>query len=236
MSTLVFARANKISINYSTMEKDIDYNQIKGLINNAKDIAIIPSKVSEADAFSAGVGLYHMLSARGKSVSFVYPGSIPEVCKDLMEEEDIEIDTKDRKLMVSIDYSDTPAAKVQYSTEDNILRLVVSPVPKDFDSSRVRAGIVGFDFDVVFVLGAQRLEDLGKTLENIREELGKSTVINIDNTGMNTGFGNVNLVDVTANNLSVLVFKLISRLGLVPDVKSAKALLVGMTYREPKVI
>jgi nanoRNase/pAp phosphatase (c-di-AMP/oligoRNAs hydrolase) len=209
-------------------------NQISEFLQNSKDVAIIPSKISGADAFSAGVGLYYMLLSMGKQVSLVYPGKIPEVCKDLIAPEDVTSDTSYRKLLISVNYSNTPASKVQYSTDEGILKLVISPISKNFDQSKVKAGIEGFDFDLAFILGAQSTKDLGNTYTNLREEFKRAKVINIDNTNMNLKYGSVNLVDPKADNLSILIFKLASNLGSVPDAKAAKALLVGMTYREPK--
>lgn len=206
---------------------------IKELLKDAKHIAVIPSKVSGADSFCAGAGLYGMLSAAGYSVSFVYPGALPDKCQGLLRPENIISNVSARKLLVSVDYSDIPAASVQYSNEDGILHLAVSPVVKNFDAqAKVSANVVGFDFDTVFMLGVQSMGDLGNIYIELQSVIDKAKVINIDNTKLNLKYGYVNVVDDLADNLSLLVFRLAAFFGVSLDAKSAKALLTGMTYRD----
>ncbi len=217
-------------------DKKIQGLELQNLINNAHRVAVVPSKFTGVDSFCAALGLYHLLLQKGKHTSFIYSGNIPKVLEnfDLISPEEMEANTGDRSLVVSIDYSDTPAANVQYSNEDNVLELIVSPVTKDFDiSERLKAKVTGFKFDLVITVGLQALTDLGSVYENLREELSQTRLVNLDNTGSNTGFGYVNIVDTSKDNLSQLVFDLAVTLGISPNIKSAKALLIGMTYREP---
>ncbi|KKS16243.1 MAG: hypothetical protein UU80_C0005G0026 [candidate division WWE3 bacterium GW2011_GWA1_41_8] len=209
--------------------------KIMELIENARTIAVIPSKVAGADAFSAAVGLYNMLLATGKDVSLVYTGKVPEVAEHLVKKEEITANIFTRELLVSIDYSNTPAAKVHYSTDNDILTLKLSPVPKDFDRSRVKTFIKGMEFDVIFTVGVQELADLGQTYRELEEEFRAAKIINVDNTDRNRRYGAVNIIDTSAENLSMVVFRNCPTWGLQPDTKSAKALLTGMTYREVKV-
>lgn len=212
-----------------------DIERIKELIDRAQNIAILPSEVAGADSFAAAAGLYHALKAEEKNVSFVYVGRTPKEAFGIIEPEEIEEDIYARQLHISIDYSDTPASKLSYSNEGNILKLVLSPISKDFDRTRIKTDIRGYDFDLVIVLGVQKPEDLGIVYRELREDLSNSSIINIDNTQMNIKHGDVNVIDNTSKNLSELVFKLLSKIGLVPNGKAARALLVGMTYREPQV-
>ncbi|MFA6981880.1 MAG: hypothetical protein WC243_02575 [Patescibacteria group bacterium] len=219
----------------TTQSKNQKYDEIANLIEGAKHIAIVPSKISGTDAFSAAVGMYYMLLDKDKHVSFIYPGKLPELFQDfkLLDPSQIKSDTSNRSLMVSIDYSETPAASVRYSNDDNVLHLEISPIAKDFDLNRVKASVAGFDFDLAITFGLQNLEDLGYIYKNLEKEFSAAKIINIDNTGMNSKFGRINLIDPTKDNLSLLMFDLASGLGMTPDVRSAKALLIGMTYREP---
>ena len=215
------------------MNKEI-YNssRIKELIDNASSIAIIPSEIAKADALSAAVGLYYTLLQQDKNVSLVYVGEVPEECKNIVNASQITGDIYSRQLTISIDYSDTPASKLAYSNENNILKLVLSPVAKEFDTSKVKTEIQGHDFDLILTLGAQAPEDLGVVGSELRDSFIKAKIVNIDNTNLNTQHGDVNVIDTLAPNLSAVVFNLLSLLGMLPDAKSAKALLVGMTYRD----
>ncbi|MBD3366024.1 hypothetical protein GF360_01635 [candidate division WWE3 bacterium] len=214
--------------------QEIDTGKVKNLIENAQTIAVVPSEVAGADSFSAAAGLYYTLQAAGKDVSLVYIGNIPAEAKGLIDAEKLTKDIYARQLSISIDYSDTPASKLAYSNEDNVLKLVLSPISKDFDRSKIKTRIEGNDFDLILVLGVQSPDDLGIVYKELQDDFAGADVVNIDNTSMNLLHGDVNFIDTTAANLSELVFKLLSKVGLVPNGRAAKALLVGMTYREPQ--
>lgn len=218
------------------MDLNVSDAKIKELIENATHIAVVPSKVYGTNAFCAAVGLYHMLLDKQKEVYFIHVGKVPEIANDLIKGEDITSNVSQRELLVNIDYSNTPAAKVHYSTENDVLHLIVSPVPKDYDKdARVTSKITGFDFDLILTVGVQEMEDLGQTYRELEKEFNSSKVVNLDNTNKNQKFGIINVVDTSADTLSLLVLKKTSEWGLVLNTKAAKALLTGMTYKDAKI-
>jgi len=214
------------------LEEKYHANRIKELIDDSSSIAVIPSEIAKADSLLAGAGLYYALTQREKDVSLVYMGQIPDEYQKVIEPGQVTNDVYSRKLSISIDYSDTPASKLAYSNENNVLKLILSPVSKDFDLTKIKTEIQGHDFDLIFTLGAQSPEDLGVVGSELHDSFAKAKIVNIDNTNMNTQYGSINVVDTSASNLSTIVFNLLSLSGILPDTKSAKALLLGMTYRE----
>ncbi|HOM78152.1 hypothetical protein KBG31_00365 [Patescibacteria group bacterium] len=217
------------------VEEKYNISKIKELIENASSIAIVPSEVAGTDSLSAAAGLYYALNQKEKEVALVYISDIPEECKKIINPGQLTDDIYSRKLSISIDYSDTPASKLAYSNENNILRLVLSPIAKEFDTSKVKIEIQGHNFDLIFVIGAQTPEDLGNVGNELRDSFIKAKVVNLDNTNFNTQHGDVNVIDTLAPSLSAVVFNMLSLLGILPDPKAAKALLLGMSYREPAV-
>ena len=213
------------------MMTDKKENRALNLIESAKTIAIVPSKVAGADSFSAAAGLYYMFMEKDKDVYFVYQGKIPDEAKNLIEKDRISSNVAQREVVVRVDYAGTSAGQAHYSTEGENLEIRLGPVPKDFDLDRVKATLTGFDFDLIIVVGAQEVADLGSTYTKLKEEFSEAKVINLDNTKRNKKFGDVNVVDPSANNLSVLIFSQAAEWGLVPTEKAAQALLTGMTYR-----
>jgi nanoRNase/pAp phosphatase (c-di-AMP/oligoRNAs hydrolase) len=205
-----------------------DPGQVVNLIDEANNIAVIASKVAGKDAFAAGAGLYYMLTELGKDVKFIYPWKVPNGCEDVLREFEISADISNRELLVSIDYSGTEAAKANYSTVGDVLNVKIGPVSKDFDKGKVKTKIVGYDFDLIFILGAQELFDLGSVSHQLDKEINKSKIINIDITSKNKRYGVVNVVEPYAQSLSELVFKKASEWKLVPEKRAAKALLYGM--------
>jgi len=216
------------------VSENTDQKKLISLIKGSKQIAVVPSKIAGADAFAAAVGLYYILRGLGNAVSLIHPGRVPEHCDGLIPSEEICSNTLHRDLTVSIDYSGTDASKGYYATSNDVLQFTLSPVPKSFERSRIKTTVTGFDFDLVFMIGAQSVGDLGQTYENLREKFERSKIINIDNTNMNLRHGYANVIDTRAKTLSHLIFKLAHVWGLAPNDKAARALLVGMTYRVPK--
>ncbi|MBN1162222.1 hypothetical protein JXA34_00585 [Patescibacteria group bacterium] len=209
-------------------------NLITELIQNAVNVAVIPSKVAGADAFTAGIGLYYSLKLNGKKVSFVYPGKIPEGFENLIDVEEVMSDIKRRSLIVSIDYSNIPATKVHYTTKDDVLKLVLSPVSKDFDLGRISTELKGFDFDLIFTVGAQDLNDFGQTYRELQREFGAAKIVNLDNHNINQRFGTVDIVDTSEQGLCLLVLNKLARWGLKVDYVSAEALLRGISSTKLK--
>jgi nanoRNase/pAp phosphatase (c-di-AMP/oligoRNAs hydrolase) len=210
---------------------DKNMNDALNLINQAKTVAIVPSKVAGADSFCAAAGLYYMLLEKNKDVYFVYSGKVPEQAEEVLDSNRIASDIGQRELIVTVDYSGTPAAQAHYATNHELLEIRLGPVSKEFELNRVKAKLTGVDFDLIIVIGAQEVEDLGGTYTKMKEDFAGAKVLNVDNTRHNQNFGDVNVVNPDALTLSTLIFAKASKWNLVPNDKAAKALLTGMTYR-----
>lgn len=206
-------------------------NQILRLIEEARNIVILPSKVAGIDSFSSAVGLYYMLKAEGKEVTILYPGMIPENFGNI-DDVNIADNSSARELVVSVDYSNTAATKVNYSTENDVLRFSLSPVERDFDLSRVKSEIKGYDFDLIITVGAPSREDLGRLLEDVGGSFGGVDILNIDNSERNQRYGNINVVEPGFDSISLLVLNHAIKWELVVSSKVAEALLKGISKRK----
>lgn len=222
----------KVSMQIDTFNK----KQTLELLDKARRVAIIPAKTAGASSYCAAAGLYLLLREKyeedkKKSVNFIFQGKIPNECENLIEKDQIRSNLSERDVMISIDYTNTGAKKVQYSTDDDVLVLKLGPVSKNFNLNRVKARIVGHEFDLIITVGAQELLDLGQMYHSIRDEVHAADIINIDNTSLNKRFGILNIVETEAESLSALVFKKAGELGMVPNHRAAKALLKGMSTK-----
>jgi len=206
--------------------------QISDLIKKARNIAVVPSKVGGVDAFGAGLGLYFLLKGEGKNVSIVYQGQKPEGFEGLIDDKEITTNVGQRELVISVDYSGTEASKVHYSTEDDILFLTISPVSRSFDLEKIKAKIRGFDFDLIFTVGAQDPGDFGQVFSELENEFSSSNIINLDNNANNQKFGKINLVDLDESSLSLLVLNNSIKWDLRLDRNAAKSLLKGIVERK----
>lgn len=216
------------------MQIDLQTNdQITNLFHSAENIAIIPAKGAGVDAFCAGVALYLMLKALEKNSKLLYPGVVPDTCKDLIKEQDIITTFSQRQLTVSIDYAGEHDAKAWYEPEGETLKVKLAPVSKDFDPAlKVRAKLdTGFDFDTAIVLGANELTDLGYVYTEIQRDLAKATIINIANSSKNNRFGSVNVIDPMSDSVSQLIIKKAPLWELNITTQAAQALLLGITQK-----
>jgi hypothetical protein len=213
------------------MNNNDEKSSIEQLIDVSTNIAIIPSQVAGYDAFAAALGLFFGLKEKEKNVSLVYPDKVPEGFEDLITGNELITDPSIKELVVTIDYHNSPAQKVHYSTVSDVLTLKIGPINKDFRSDNVRARIEGLGFDLIFVIGAQVKEDLGVTYAHLEKEFRNATIVNLDNTGTNTKFGDLNVVDPLMDNLSQVVLNFMARSGFFISQKPAKALLRGISYR-----
>lgn len=216
------------------MQIDLQTNdQITNLFHSAENIAIIPAKGAGVDAFCAGVALHLMLKALEKNSKLLYPGVVPETCKDLIKEQDIITTFSQRQLTVSIDYAGEHDAKAWYEPEGETLKVKLAPVGKDFDPAlKVRAKLdTGFDFDTAIILGANELADLGYVYTEIQRDLAKATIINIANSSKNNRFGSVNVIDPMSDSVSQLIIKKAPLWELNITTQAAQALLLGITQK-----
>jgi len=224
----------------------MEKKQIETLLKNAKHIAVVPSTMSQIDSFCAGVGLFYIIKyyidnlpedeAKNKKVEFIYTQPIPNVCTNLIKKEDIVSDILHRELVVTIDYSNTPAEKIQYNTDHDVLSLKISPVDKNFDLSRIRTRVSGFEFDLVFTIGMQSADDLRQMYTGLEREFSGTKTVNIDNTSLNQRFGYLNYIDTAADTLSLAILQKGVEWGLKPDSRASKALLTGITHKESTAI
>lgn len=205
---------------------------INELLKNANSIAIAPSTHRGADAFCAGVGLYHMIRAGNghKYVSFLYNGEIPVGCADLIDEKFIEELKGTKEVEIAIDYSKNPTAQLHYNHDDNVLHLKLGPVGKDFSiDNDIEVQLKGSSYDLVITIGAHSIESLGMPGDEATDFLKDSKVINIDNSSRNKNFGEIDLVQTDIETLSLLVFKYSASWELSPSTKAAQSLLRGIT-------
>ena len=220
-------------------EEIFDKKQILNLIRGAKHIGIVPSKMSLVDSLSAAAGLYFMIldeldkeylrKEDRKTVNLVFDEDIPEGCSSILTKDDITSKISDRELHVTIDYSGTGADAFRWTNDKQVLSVFLGPVEKDFDRNRIKSNVVGFDFDIVFIIGMQGYEDIEQMYATISKEVKRSRIINLDNTSLNSRYGYVNIVDTSADTLSLMVLQKAIEWGLKPNTKAAKALLNGIT-------
>ncbi len=213
------------------MDEKNTKGSMEQLIQRSNNIAVVPSQTGGYDAFAAGLGLFFSLKEMDRKVSLIYPGGIPQGFEDLISKSEVVTDPSLRDLIVEINYSNSLAEKVNYSTQNDVLTLKIGPVDRNFSLNNVKSSLVGAGYDLIFLIGAQIKEDPGISYPALEEEFRTAVLINLDNSDTNSRFGDINVVDPSTDCLSQLVLNFIARTGYFITQKPAKALLKGITYK-----
>jgi len=228
------------------MNTSKEKTQMERLIEKSNNIAVIPAVGAGIDGLSAAIGL--ILSIRDtsfnneinqyeedesnkrmeKNVFLVYPKEISQDYKDYVNPNFIIEDPSLRDLIVEINYSDSPASKVNYSIDNETLKIVLTPVKRNFNTNNVKTKIMDRNFDLIITIGAARKEDLGLSYFDMEDEYKKAVILNIDNNNDNTHYGLLNIVNPKIESLSLLMINLILRNGLTLNANTGKALLTGL--------
>ena len=213
------------------MENNIQKDPVVDLIERAGYIAVMPSTKGGVDPFCAGAGLYNLLKEKGKKVAIIYSQNVPDAAKNLLASQEIYKNVTERDLLVSVDYSGTPAAKMNYEVENEVLMFRLGPVTKDYDLTKIRSELIGHDYDLIFTVGVRSLGDLGDVYNELRNSFQNGQVVNLDINNSNTRYAKNNLVDTSQDSLSLMILNIATKWGLKLTSNSAKSLLTGIAYK-----
>lgn len=205
--------------------------KIRDTINRSQTVALAVSKNPTVDQMAATLGFYLILESQGKKVTVVSPTEPIVELSSLVGIDKVKTSNAGSSgdLIVSFPYREGEIEKVSYTIDDGFLNIVV------------KAGEYGLTFseqDVIFkrgsdkpelliTVGVERLSDIASLFPE--DTLKDVTIINIDNTSTNEGFGSMVLVSPKFSSLSEQVADLVLNLGYDIDVDTAQNLLSGVT-------
>lgn len=217
--------------------------ELKNLLPNAKNILIAVSAGANIDKLASGLALYLSLSAEQKQVNIVCDDTI-KVAESHLFGIDKVLNTFRRDggdfiltlegVAVPDQTSETgwkvPAlSTMDYVAENNNLNLIFHCLPgQTFQPTGVVPHYQGSGFNLIFTVGAPDLNSLGRVYTENQGSFSGVTIVNIDNSGSNTGFGASNVVDQNAVSVSEMLVDLIPSLGLPFDGDTASNLMAGI--------
>lgn len=209
---------------------DTTYSKLSELISRGKSIAIVTPKDPTLDQMAAALSLYLSLSSDGKNVSVATPNEPLVELSSLVGIDKVKtsINGTIGDLIVSFPYREGEIDKVSYTLEGETLNIVVKAgeLGLSFNEKDVKYTRPKTAPDLLFTVGASRISDLGKLFDPA--ELKDTTVVNIDNSAENQGFGDVALVSTRLSSLSEEMANLLFNLGLKVDVDIAQNLMWGI--------
>lgn len=210
-------------------------NQLRGLLEQAKTIAIITAPQPSVDTVSASLALYLALSATGKSVSVVSPAPMTVAYSHLVGVDKIgnTIGAGDgRNLVISFPYQEGSIEKVSYNIESDTFNLVIEPREgyPQITSENIRFSTGGGGQpDVLIAVGISKVYDLQTSLGQNQTLAQDKPVIALDTNPRHEQFGKVDIVIPSASSISEIVTHLLSSLSLRMDEDIAANLFLGIS-------
>jgi nanoRNase/pAp phosphatase (c-di-AMP/oligoRNAs hydrolase) len=186
---------------------------LKTKLGTAQSVLLtIPGGPSQ-DIVASALAFYLSLKQSGKSVSVV--ASSAPVVRDshIVGLDKITTDVGGSNLVITLDVPENAIDKVTSNTEGGHLNLIINPakgVPP-LTQDNVKFSYSGAAADLVMVIGAADLKDIGALAEKEIELFAKERLVNISNQV--GSFGAINITDPSSSN-SELVTALLKELAL----------------------
>ena len=201
--------------------------ELKTKLGTAQTVLLsIPTNPSQ-DVVASALALYLSIKQSGKTVSIV--ASSAPVVRDshLVGLDKISEDVGGTNLVITLDVPENIIDKVTSNTEGGHLNLIIAPAKgaAPLTAQNVKFGYSGAAADLVMVIGAADLKDIGSLAEKELELFKAERIANISNQV--GSFGAINITDPSSSN-SELVTALLKELALPLDVDIANNLMQGI--------
>lgn len=204
-----------------------DLPTVKSHIDEASSIIVgIPENPGK-DVVASALALYLSLKNYGKEVAVISTSSPVVRDSRLVGLDKVTSDVGGKNLVMTVNAPEDAVEKVTSNTEGGHLNLIIIPKAgsKALKAEDITFGYTGAAADLIIVVGASTISDMGAISEKEIELFTSAPIINLSNK--NGSFGVVNLTDETSSN-SELVAAMLQELHLPMDVDTAGNLMQGI--------
>ncbi len=202
-------------------------NALKAKLQEVNSVLITFASVPNQDSIAAALAFYLSLKSSGKKV--LVASSNPVTVRDshLVALDKVKTDIGGNNLVITLNVPEDRVDKVTSNTEGGHLNLIINPREgaEPVTEKDIVFGYSGAVADLIIVIGAADLKDVGSLAEKEVELFSKSTIANISNQV--GSFGAINITDPSSSN-SELVTALLKELALPMDVDIANNLTIGI--------
>lgn len=214
-----------------TMIKKSKEEQILNQIRASASVLICLPENPSSDAIASGLAVLSVIEKLGKRGKVVSSGfQLPANHTFLPKSEEIFDDlTTLRKFIITLDLTSKSVEELSYNIEGDKLKVYISPKDGHFTKADLSTEEGEYAYDLILVVDAQALDQLGRIYELNADFFYHTPLINIDNSPANDHFGQVNLINITATSTSEIIFELVQSWGQdLLDEYVATNLLTGM--------
>lgn len=201
--------------------------ELKTKLGGSQSVLLtIPQNPSQ-DVVAASLAFYLSVKQSGKSVSIV--ASTLPIVRDshLVGLDKITTEVGGNNLVITLDVPENYVDKVTSNTEGGHLNLIINPAKgiAPITQDQVKFSNSGASADLVIILGAADLKDVGALAEKENELFAKERLANISNQV--GSFGTINITD-PSSSCCELVTALLKELALPMDIDIANNLMRGI--------
>lgn len=216
------------------MSKQYNTEPVKKALETAKTVLVLLPQNPSLDTVAAGLSIFLSFTQAQKNTSVGCASDMTVNFNRLFGVDKIKTRIGNQNLVVSFNYNEDSLEKVSYDKDPQNQKFHLTIEPKagfnPLDPNQVEFSYTGSNADLIFVINANSLEDLGALYEQEKALLDnkQKTLINLSTLDKNAQFGTVNLYDPTAAGASEIVLNVLKTLNLPLDQDIATNLLAGI--------
>lgn len=201
--------------------------ELKNKLGTAQTVLLSIPQNPAQDIVASALALYLSIKQSGKTVSIVASSSPVVRDSHLVGLDKITTDVGGANLVITLDVPENVIDKVTSNTEGGHLNLIIAPAKgaMPITQANVKFGYSGAIADLVLVIGAADLKDIGPLAEKEIDLFKTERIANISNQV--GSFGAINITD-PSSSCSELVTALLKELALPLDVDIAGNLMQGI--------
>ncbi len=209
--------------------------QIVNLLQRSENLLLLTHAKADGDGLSSILALALTLKKLGKKTTLASSDPAAPVYEFLPSIETVDTEVAGTgDLVLTLPLGDRTNAEVCHRTEDGVLKIFVRSKGTPFTKADVSYESGETDYDLIVTCDTPELPQLGRIFEDNPELFYETAVVNIDHHASNTGFGKVNLIDMTAASTTELITRVVQALESetntkLMDADIATLLLTGLT-------
>ncbi|HJZ05245.1 hypothetical protein A2634_00550 [Candidatus Amesbacteria bacterium RIFCSPHIGHO2_01_FULL_48_32] len=209
---------------------DPDTTQLKSLLTSSQSLAFLLPQNPSLDAVATALALKLICDEVGKSTHVGCPDPMTVEFNRLVGVDSVSTHFGGRNLIISFPEQTEHVDKISYHIESGELRLVVSPKPDAplIDHQKLKY-IPASQADTIFLVGVDRLSDLGQIYENSRDLLqSHRQLVSLTTRPPAENYTPHQFYDPTATSLIEVTTYIIESLSLPFSADAATNLFIGL--------
>lgn len=215
------------------MSNNIDLTPVKQELNKPGNILVLFGKQTTVDNVAAALALYLSFKDQGKDVAIASPSELRAEFSRLVGLDDVTDSISNRDLVIGFEnYEFSSIEKVSHNEgANNRFELIIQPKvgKKAPDAKSVSFGYRGADANLIFLVGVNRLEDLGDIYEGERNLFTRATTVSF-NRRQNPSYASVSIIDPNASSLCEMAADFLTELEMSAKDDVATNLLAGIDF------